>query len=89
VFAIAYATKALSLAKVPVLIPVTAAALLMGTLLPVSGLLVDRFGAKRVYASGIAAFAITTRGGVRHHRPGGHPVAETDSATGHLAELSR
>jgi MFS family permease len=49
VFAIAYATSTLKLDKVPVLISVTAAALLMAALLPVSGLLTDRFGAKRVY----------------------------------------
>ena len=58
VFAIAYATSTLKLDKVPVLISVTAAALLMAVLLPVSGLLADRFGAKRVYATGIAAYAI-------------------------------
>lgn len=59
VFAIAYATKTLGLAKVPVLISVTAAALLMVTLLPAAGLLVDRFGPKRVYASGIAAYVFS------------------------------
>ncbi|UNB56303.1 MHS family MFS transporter [Mycolicibacterium sp. YH-1] len=59
VFAIAYATSTLKLDKVPVLISVTAAALLMAALLPVSGLLTDRFGAKRVYTTGIAAYAIS------------------------------
>lgn len=58
VFAIAYATSTLKLDKVPVLISVTAAALLMAALLPVSGLLTDRFGAKRVYTTGIAAYAV-------------------------------
>jgi MFS family permease len=58
VFAIAYATGTLGLAKVPVLFAVTVAALVMAALLPVSGLLVDRYGAKRVYASGIAAYAV-------------------------------
>jgi Na+/melibiose symporter-like transporter len=58
VFAIAYATSTLKLDKVPVLISVTAAALLMAVLIPVSGLLTDRFGAKRVYATGIAAYAV-------------------------------
>jgi MFS family permease len=58
VFAISYATGTLHLARVPVLIAVTAAALLMAALLPVSGLLTDRFGGKRVYATGIAAFGI-------------------------------
>ncbi len=58
VFAISYATGALHLARVPVLVAVTAAALLMAVLLPVSGLLTDRFGGRRVYASGIAAFGL-------------------------------
>jgi MFS family permease len=58
VFAIAYATGALHLARVPVLIAVTAAALLMAVLLPVSGLLTDKFGGRRVYATGIAAFGL-------------------------------
>jgi MFS family permease len=58
VFAISYATGTLHLAKVPVLISVTVAALLMAVLLPVSGLLTDRFGAKRIYGIGIAAYAV-------------------------------
>lgn len=58
VFAIAYATGTLGLEKVPVLIAVTAAALLMAALLPVSGLLADRFGPKRIYAVGITAYAV-------------------------------
>lgn len=58
VFAISYATATLHLGKVPVLFAVTAAALVMAALLPVSGLLVDRFGAKTVYASGIAAYGL-------------------------------
>jgi len=58
VFAISYATGALHLARVPVLIAVTAAALLMAALLPVSGLLTDRFGGRLVYATGIAAFGV-------------------------------
>ncbi len=57
VFAIAYATGTLGLAKVPVLLVVTAAALLMAALLPVSGLLADRYGPKRIYATGIALYA--------------------------------
>ncbi len=57
VFAISYATGTLKLEKVPVLVSVTVAALLMAALLPVSGgLLTDRYGAKRVYATGIAAY---------------------------------
>jgi len=58
VFTISYATGTLHLGKVPVLSVVTAAALLMAVLLPVSGLLVDRFGARRVYATGIAAYGV-------------------------------
>ncbi|WP_431232518.1 MFS transporter [Mycolicibacterium psychrotolerans] len=58
VFAISYATATLHLGKVPVLIVVTAAALVMAALLPVSGLLVDRFGAKVLYGSGIAAYGL-------------------------------
>lgn len=57
VFAISYATGTLELEKVPVLVTVTGAALLMAALLPVSGLLADRYGPKRVYAIGIAAYA--------------------------------
>ncbi|UXA14237.1 MHS family MFS transporter [Mycobacterium sp. SMC-8] len=58
VFAIAYATGTLGLGKVPVLLVVTVAALLMAALLPVSGLLTDRYGAKRIYTIGIAAYAV-------------------------------
>ncbi|TPG29525.1 MFS transporter [Mycolicibacterium hodleri] len=58
VFAISYATGTLHLARVPVLIAVTVAALVMAVLLPVSGLLADRFGPKWVYASGIAAYGL-------------------------------
>jgi len=58
VFAISYATGTLKLEKVPVLVSVTIAALLMAALLPVSGLLTDRFGAKRVYVIGIAAYGL-------------------------------
>ncbi|MGA5462840.1 MFS transporter [Mycobacterium sp. NPDC050041] len=58
VFAISYATGTLHLEKVPVLFAVTASALLMATLLPVSGLLADRYGPRLVYASGIAAYAV-------------------------------
>ncbi|MGU3581862.1 MFS transporter [Rhodococcus sp. C26F] len=58
VFAITYATRDLDFEKVPVLLVVTLAALVMAVLLPVSGLLVDRFGAKQVYTVGIAAYGI-------------------------------
>jgi len=58
VFAISYATGTLKLEKVPVLVSVTIASLLMAALLPVSGLLTDRFGAKRVYVIGIAAYGL-------------------------------
>ncbi|MDT5075398.1 MAG: hypothetical protein QOJ80_35 [Mycobacterium sp.] len=58
VFAISYATATLKLDKIPVLVAVTGAALLMAVLIPVSGLLTDRFGPKRVYAVGIAAYGL-------------------------------
>ncbi|MCD2111084.1 MHS family MFS transporter [Rhodococcus rhodochrous] len=58
VFAITYATNDLDFAKVPVLLVVTLAALVMAALLPVSGTLVDRFGAKQIYTVGIAAYGI-------------------------------
>ena len=58
VFAISYATATLHFEKVPVLVVVTASALLMAALLSVSGMLVDRFGAKVVYGTGIAAYAV-------------------------------
>jgi MFS family permease len=58
VFAISYATGTLHLQKIPVLIAVTASALVMAVLLPVSGTLTDRFGAKAVYGTGIAAYGV-------------------------------
>lgn len=58
VFAISYATGALGLNRVSVLIAVTIAALLMAVLLPVSGVLTDRFGARRVYLAGIACYGL-------------------------------
>ncbi len=58
VFAISYATTTLKLGKIPVLVSVTAAALLMAVLIPVSGLLTDRFGPKKIYAAGIAAYGV-------------------------------
>jgi Na+/melibiose symporter-like transporter len=58
VFAISYATGTLKLDKIPVLIAVTVAALLMAALIPVSGMLADRFGPKRVYATGISAYGV-------------------------------
>jgi MFS family permease len=39
---------------------VTIAALLMAALLPVSGLLTERFGARRVYLIGVACYGIVT-----------------------------
>ena len=58
VFAISYATSTLKLDKIPVLIAVTVAALLMAALIPVSGLLADRFSPKTLYASGVAAYGV-------------------------------
>ncbi|OBH33395.1 MFS transporter [Mycobacterium sp. E342] len=58
VFAISYATGALGFDRVSVLVVVTIAALLMAVLLPVSGVLADRFGARRVYLAGIACYGI-------------------------------
>jgi MFS family permease len=58
VFAISYATGALGFDKVSVLIVVTIAALLMAVLLPVSGALTDRFGARRVYLVGVACYGL-------------------------------
>jgi MFS family permease len=59
VFAIAYATGTLRLAKIPVLSAVTLAALIMAVLLPVSGRLTDRFGARAVSGTGLALFGLT------------------------------
>jgi MFS family permease len=58
VFAISYATGALGFDKVSVLIVVTIAALLMAVLLPVSGALTDRFGARRVYLVGVSCYGL-------------------------------
>ncbi|GLE52479.1 MFS transporter [Mycobacterium montefiorense] len=58
VFAISYATGALGLNRVSVLIVVTIAALLMAVLLPVSGALTDRYGARRVYLIGVALYGL-------------------------------
>lgn len=59
VFAISYGTGALGLHRVPVLLAVTLAALVMAALLPLSGALTDRFGARRVYLTGIACYGLT------------------------------
>jgi len=58
VFAISYATGALGLHRVSVLAVVTIAALLMAVLLPISGVLTDRFGARRVYLAGVACYGV-------------------------------
>jgi MFS family permease len=58
VFAISYATGALGFNKVSVLVVVTVAALTMAVLLPVSGALTDRFGARRVYLAGVACYGV-------------------------------
>lgn len=58
VFAISYATSALGFHKVSVLLVVTIAATLMAVLLPISGLLTERFGARRVYLAGVACYGV-------------------------------
>ncbi len=58
VFAISYATGALGLNRGSVLVLVTIAALLMAVLLPASGALTDRFGARRVYLVGVACYGL-------------------------------
>ncbi|MGI5217580.1 MFS transporter [Nocardia sp. CA-290969] len=58
VFAISFATGHLGFEQVPVLLAVTLAALVMAALIPVSGLLTDRFGPRRVYITGIAAYGV-------------------------------
>ena len=58
VFAIAYATSELDMEKVPVLVAVTIASLVMAALLPFSGLLTDRYGAKTIYLIGITAYGV-------------------------------
>ncbi|HEV7361851.1 MAG TPA: MFS transporter [Mycobacterium sp.] len=58
VFAISYATGALGFNKVSVLVVVTIAALLMAVLLPVSGAMSDRYGARRVYLIGVALYGL-------------------------------
>ena len=58
VFAISYATGALGFNECRFCIVVTIAALLMAVLLPVSGALTDRFGARRVYLTGVACYGV-------------------------------
>ncbi|MCF8590201.1 MFS transporter, partial [Gordonia liuliyuniae] len=58
VFAITYATGTLDMPKVPVLVSVGIAAIVMALLLPLSGVLADRHGPKRVYLTGIAAYGV-------------------------------
>ncbi|MGI5130316.1 MFS transporter [Pseudonocardia sp. CA-107938] len=59
VFVITYATVTVHVDKLVVLIGVTAGALLMALLTPVAGALADRFGRRRVFATGAAGFGLT------------------------------
>ncbi|WP_084531734.1 MFS transporter [Nocardia miyunensis] len=58
VFAITFATGHLGLSQVPVLVSVTIAAVVMAALIPISGRLTDRYGPRRVYIVGIAAYGL-------------------------------
>ncbi|MFD3417498.1 MFS transporter [Streptomyces decoyicus] len=58
VFAITYAASTLKLPRTSVLLAVTFAALLMAVLIPLSGSLVDRQGARGTYTTGIALFGL-------------------------------
>jgi MFS family permease len=58
VFSISYTTETLHLAKSTILVAVTAAAVLLGVALPFSGHLADRFGARRVFATGSIVLAV-------------------------------
>jgi len=59
VFAISYATSTLDLPRTPVLLAVTFAALVMAVLIPLSGSVVDRYGARRMYMIGMALFGLS------------------------------
>ncbi len=59
VFAIAYATTELGLPRTPVLLGVTVAAMVMAALIPLSGVLVDRQGARRTYLVGMVLFGVS------------------------------
>ncbi|WP_265445194.1 MFS transporter [Flexivirga meconopsidis] len=58
VFSISYATGTLDMARQPALLAVMAAAGLLLVLIPVSGALADRFGCRRVYATGAVLAAV-------------------------------
>ncbi|HZZ45898.1 MAG TPA: MFS transporter [Pseudonocardia sp.] len=59
VFVIGYATSKVGFSKVVVLVAVTVAALLMAALVPVAGLLADRFGRRAVFGAGVIGFGLT------------------------------
>jgi MFS family permease len=59
VFSLTYATQTLHHPRTPVLLAVTVASLVMAALLPLSGVLADRAGARRVYLVGMGLFALS------------------------------
>ena len=59
VFAITYATRTVGVSKIVVLLAVTGGALLMAALVPVAGVLADRYGRRVVFGTGVVGFGVT------------------------------
>ncbi|MGC5246350.1 MFS transporter [Gordonia sp. DT219] len=59
VFAIAYATSSLHMNKVAVLVAVSIASVVMAVLLPVSGMLTDRYRPRQIYLAGMVAYGVS------------------------------